>query len=738
MTAELVRGQNHPLPGNRLEIRVSAGTPVVAAVTLGDEAGRAVADRPWLAHPGEPQLEGVEVPRQAAVEHRLAVDLGAMPPAVHRVHVLLALPGAAARPGAPADFGAAPAPYLAVTTPEGAAIAGFTITGLGAETALLALELYRRAAAWKVRAVGQGYQGGLPALLLDQGVPEAQSVASAIHTAVGREQARTVAPPPRQSGRHARPSSTDPNPRHARPGTHGAAPTPGQAPGAPDPYANGPASGAGGAPAGGAGAAGPHLDGPASGSGGALAGGTAPDRAADPASGGGKVDYTHPRRRGSAGAGAAASGSAPQGAGPNGGQAPPVDRGGAYARPQGAGTGGAGEAPAAFSGAAGAPPGGGSPPQAEGPGGAGRAPTPVAGDAPGRSMEERLYNQVWGMFEDLSRSVAAYRSAADFAESRFEQELDRMLADPRTRGGPAAEAAREAAQAKQAALVDQARAVLDRDLAQLAAEAEAVDPALPIEFAGWENPVWHAYQVPARLPLAVRLGSLSLPEAPQLRIPLLSRLPLERGLWVDSAENRRAALDAAVAIAARLLAAHPVGSFAVHALDPAGSGATALAPLYAGGALVLPSPAAGMAGVSGVLTRLTERVDLIQMAKRGGAADDLPPGFDTAEQLLIVNEFPYGFDDRAVNQLRYLADEGPSAGVHLLVVADREDAAAYGPVLDPLWRSLLRLTPLPSDHLADPWVGHAWTYEPPLVPPGSRVLTDVLGRLAAARPAYGS
>lgn len=110
MTAELVRGQNHPLPGNRLEIRVSAGTPVVAAVTLGDEAGRVVGDGEWLAHPGVPQLAGVEVPRQAAADHRLAVDLGAMPPTVHRVHVLLALPGAAARPGAPADFGAAPAP----------------------------------------------------------------------------------------------------------------------------------------------------------------------------------------------------------------------------------------------------------------------------------------------------------------------------------------------------------------------------------------------------------------------------------------------------------------------------------------------------------------------------------------------------------------------------------------------------------------------------------------------------
>lgn len=68
---------------------------------------------------------------------------------------------------------------------------------------------------------------------------------------------------------------------------------------------------------------------------------------------------------------------------------------------------------------------------------------------------------------------------------------------------------------------------------------------------------------------------------------------------------------------------------------------------------------------------------------RGGAADSLPPDLDTAEQLLIVNDFPHGFDDRAVTQLRYLADEGPAVGVHLMMVADREDAAAYGPLLDP-------------------------------------------------------
>jgi hypothetical protein len=372
---------------------------------------------------------------------------------------------------------------------------------------------------------------------------------------------------------------------------------------------------------------------------------------------------------------------------------------------------------------------------------------PVAGDATGWSMEERLYNQVWGMFEDLARTTAAYRSAVDFADSRMEQELDKVLSDPRSRIGGQGDAAREAAQAKHAHLVDQARAVLDRDLAQLTAEAEVVEPALPPAFARWDNPVWHGYRVPMEVPMALRLGDLHLPESEGLSIPMLVRLPLERGLWIDSGRSgldesfadsgdlRRLAMESAVAHAARLLAVYPAGDFTVHAIDPAGSGAAALAPLVRSGVLAGP-PAAGAAGVSEVLARLTQRVDLVQMALRGGATDSLPPGFDTAEQLVIVNDFPHGFDDRAVTQLRYLADEGPAVGVHLMMVADREDASAYGPLLDPLWRSLMRLTPVPDDHLADPWVGHAWTYEPSLVPPGSQVLQQVLAQVAEARRSW--
>ncbi|MGK5500925.1 TerD family protein, partial [Streptomyces sp. URMC 125] len=191
MTVELVRGQNHPLPGTRLEVRVSAGGPVVAGVTLDGGGGRLCgADR--FAHPGSPRLPGVEVPRQAAAEHRLAVDLEALPAGAHRVNVLLALPTGA---GGPLSFGALPAPRAAVTTADGTGIAGYTVAGLGSESAVVAVELYLRQGVWKVRAVGQGYAGGLAAMLEDQGLPRARELAAAVQEAVARRAARSVAPP---------------------------------------------------------------------------------------------------------------------------------------------------------------------------------------------------------------------------------------------------------------------------------------------------------------------------------------------------------------------------------------------------------------------------------------------------------------------------------------------------------------------------------------------------------------
>ncbi|MFC8199650.1 TerD family protein [Streptomyces sp. NPDC060006] len=677
MTAELVRGQNHPLSQARLEIRVSAGKPIVAGATLSDEQGR-VHGVEWVAHPGSPTLPGIEVSKQAAADHRLACDLDALPESVHRVSVLLALPSGV---GGPVRFGVVAAPFVAVTGLDGTEVASYTVTGLDVESAVVALELYRRQGAWKVRAVGQGYAGGLAELLADQGLPQAHQLAGSINEAVAQGLARSVAAPPPRTAEGDR-------------SRHAAAPALGQdqggstsqaGPGQVPPQHGHP--GGPGSTASGAGHGGPQSGYPA------ATPPTDPSAVTQPAGPGvgGPVNYSHPGRQ-----------------------------------------------------AAAPPP----PPPTAPPAQPGQPAQPVAGDATGWSMEERLYNQVWGMFEDLARATAAYRSAVDFAESRMEQELDKVLSDPRSRIGGQGDAARETARAKHAELVDRARQALDRDLAQLTAEAEVVEPALPPAFARWDNPAWHGYRVPMEIPMALRLGDLHLPESAGMSIPMLVRLPLERGLWIDSGRTgsfdgsiadsddlRRLAMDTAVAHAARLLAVYPAGEYTVHVIDAAGSAASSLAPLVSTGVLAGP-PAVGAAGVTDVLARLTQRVDLVQMAIRGGAADSLPPDLDTAEQLLIVNDFPHGFDDRAVTQLRYLADEGPAVGVHLMLVADREDAAAYGPLLDPLWRSLLRLTPVPDDHLADPWVGHTWTYDPSHVPPGSQVLQHVLTQVAAARRSW--
>ncbi|WP_030388941.1 TerD family protein [Streptomyces sp. NRRL S-241] len=646
MTAELVRGQNHPVSQSRVEIRVSAGTPVLALASLADEQGRFSGDG-ILAHPGARSLPGVRSPGELAERHTFAVDLDEVAADVHRLGVLLVLP-----PGGPVRFGAVPASYVAVADPDGAELAGYTLTGLDAETAVVALELYRRQGAWKVRAVGQGYAEGLGALLTDGGLaaPQAAELAAAALRTAARtgESDITLAAMPTLVGDLRAPQTPAQAPAPA-PEPPDPVPAPGH------PYAGTP---------------GPGGDTPAS-----------------PPT----ISYAHPRRR-------RTSTEPPE----------PAPRAAAAQEP-------------------------------------GQAPRPVAGDASGWSMEERLYNQVWGMFEDLARTVAAYRSAVEFADSRMDRELDEALSDPRHRLGGSGNAARDTARARREELVAQAQAVLDRDLAQLITESEVVEPALPAAYARWDNPVWHGHRTPEESPLALRLGDLHLPERPDLRIPMLTRVPLERGLWIDNGRTgseaamtmdtdrlRRAAMDMAVTLAVRLLAVHPADRFSVHVIDAAGAGSASLAPLVRAGVLAAP-PAAGAAGVTQTLARLTRRVDLVQMALRAGAPEDLPPDVDTADQLLIVHDFPHGFDDRAVTQLRYLADEGAAVGVHLLMVADRDEASAYGPLLDPLWRSLMRLSPVPDNHLADPWVHHAWTFEPNLPPQGSRVLDQALDRVAEAR-----
>ncbi|MBW1599603.1 TerD family protein, partial [Streptomyces sp. JJ38] len=190
MTAELVRGQNHPLVGPDLQVHVTAERPVIAGAALCDAEGRT--REGWLGHPGAAGLPGVSIAAGSREGHRLTLALDEVPGEAESVRIWLTL-----TPGGPVRFGAIAAPRIAVLGPDGVPWAGYSLTGLDGETAVTAVELYRRAGAWKVRAVGQGYAGGLPALCADHGLPDDRARALAEGALASAAAARAPEPPTR-------------------------------------------------------------------------------------------------------------------------------------------------------------------------------------------------------------------------------------------------------------------------------------------------------------------------------------------------------------------------------------------------------------------------------------------------------------------------------------------------------------------------------------------------------------
>ena len=582
MSTELVRGQNLGLPDTRVEVEISAQCPVeLLAILVG--ADDRVRDDEDVVQRGGNDTPGVGI-RQAGA----TVELDRLPEEISRVVIAVSLDG-----GGVDRFGVVAAPVVTVRA-AGEDFARFTIADLGAERALNTVELYRRQGQWKVRAVGQGYEAGLEALLKDSGVDNRARVVDRARTALGGPQ--------------------------AAPFSAANAPTEPRTPGTP-----------------------PRVD-------------------------------------------------------PSGGMA--------WAA---------------------------APPEVE----------REAGARAARREVEKLYDQVWGVFEDAARSAAAYRSAIEYADNRLDKELEGVLSDPASRFSPSGLAAQDTARDRHRELAEQAKALLDRDTVQLVAEVDELEPKLPPVMARWDSASWAGWQPPQDGAPSMRLGDLSLPERPELRVPMVLRLPMDRGLWIDTAatgldgaddrgRGDAGAGELAAALAARMLAAFPVGDFKVHLVDPAGKGTAAapLQPLAAAGLLVGPV-ATSQADVSALFGRILDRIELVRMAVANDAVDALPPELDLARQLVLVHDFPFGFDDRSAAQLRHVVEEGPRVGVHVIVVGSRADAESFGPLLDPLWRSLLRLTAIPEDHIMDPWVGLPWVYTADLPAGGTDATRRLLTWVAA-------
>ncbi len=168
----LAKGANASLPAGPVTVRVTAAAPVDISALLITATGKVRGDDDFVFY-NQPTAPGVRYNPDGVDVDPVAVDV-----AIEKVVVTASLDGRG-----PATFGALGGLRMDVAV-GGAPLVEFTPDGLGAETALLCVEIYRRGAEWKVRAVGQGYANGLAGIATDYGIT------------VAEEQPAAVAPPP--------------------------------------------------------------------------------------------------------------------------------------------------------------------------------------------------------------------------------------------------------------------------------------------------------------------------------------------------------------------------------------------------------------------------------------------------------------------------------------------------------------------------------------------------------------
>lgn len=220
---QLVRGQNAPLTLGNPVLTVDVAAPADLSALLVTEAGTVRTDADFVFY-NQPAGPGVRCVQPAAGQPwRVEVDLAAVPGDVHAVRLVVSLDDAAGQ------FGRLPEPHARLSDATGTTHVEYHLTGLTTESIVIALELYRRAGAWKVRAVGQGYAGGLADLIRDHGVSVTDAPATVAAPAAAAPPAPAVPEVPSAAPSYVRPTQQQPPAPPATP----PAPVYGQPPAAP-------------------------------------------------------------------------------------------------------------------------------------------------------------------------------------------------------------------------------------------------------------------------------------------------------------------------------------------------------------------------------------------------------------------------------------------------------------------------------------------------------------------------
>ncbi|TXS51083.1 TerD family protein [Streptomyces sp. t39] len=166
-------GSNIPLTVARVAVDVAAPVRLDVSGLLLTADGKVRSDDDFIFY-NQPQGPGVTYRSGGGTApDAIVVDTAAVPPGIEKI-VVTASPDAAGQ-----TFQGIEPTATIRGADDGSALATFTPPRLGAETALVIVEIYRRNGVWKARAVGQGYADGLAGIATDFGVSVDEEPAAA-------------------------------------------------------------------------------------------------------------------------------------------------------------------------------------------------------------------------------------------------------------------------------------------------------------------------------------------------------------------------------------------------------------------------------------------------------------------------------------------------------------------------------------------------------------------------------
>ncbi|MGY9066764.1 TerD family protein [Streptomyces sp. CAS3] len=179
-------GSNVPLSAARITVDVAAPVRLDVSGLLLTGDGKVRSDDDFIFY-NQPSGPGVAYRSGGgAAPDAITVDTAAVPPDIEKI-VVTASPDAAGQTFQGIE------PTATIRDADGGAVlATFTPPQLGAETALVVVEVYRRGGQWKARAVGQGYANGLAGIATDFGVTVEEPAAA---PAAPPQPAAPAAPP---------------------------------------------------------------------------------------------------------------------------------------------------------------------------------------------------------------------------------------------------------------------------------------------------------------------------------------------------------------------------------------------------------------------------------------------------------------------------------------------------------------------------------------------------------------